>query len=205
MGVRPHLEAGAYRSNICVAAAATPRATVAANSGVDIDPGVVRALALGGTRCVSGPPGAMLRPPISIAVSVVCVSATGRSQSLTLRCLHRICCRLAVITTPSTGRCSYTGITSTTRWCILIVCFHLLIIIIVQVIIRVRILIEARVPVDVIRVKDRESIGTSPSLLIPSLRPWSIPFVRVRSPVAVPEVQGASGIRDAEGQCLGLP
>ena len=44
-----------YRSNICVAAAATPRATVAANSGVDIDPGAVRALALRGTWCVSGP------------------------------------------------------------------------------------------------------------------------------------------------------
>ena len=36
-----------YLSNICVAAAATPRATVAANSGVDIDPGAVGALALG--------------------------------------------------------------------------------------------------------------------------------------------------------------
>ena len=59
-----------YHSKICVAAAATPRATVAASSGVDIDPGAVGALALGGTRHVSGPPGAILRPPISIAVSV---------------------------------------------------------------------------------------------------------------------------------------
>ena len=39
----------AYRSNICVAAAVTPRATVVANSGVDIDPGAVGAFALGGT------------------------------------------------------------------------------------------------------------------------------------------------------------
>ena len=39
----------AYHSNICVAAAVTPRATVVANYGVDIDPGAVRALALGGT------------------------------------------------------------------------------------------------------------------------------------------------------------
>ena len=44
--------------------------TVAANSGVDKDPGAVRVLALGGTQRVSGPPAAMLRPPISIAVSV---------------------------------------------------------------------------------------------------------------------------------------
>ena len=41
-----------------------------ANSGVDIDLGAVGALALGGTRHVSGPPGAILRPPISIAESV---------------------------------------------------------------------------------------------------------------------------------------
>ena len=60
----------AYRSNISVAAAATLRATVGADSGVDIGPGVVGALVLGGTRHMSGPLGAILRPPISIAVSV---------------------------------------------------------------------------------------------------------------------------------------
>ena len=69
VGVQPHLEAG-RTVPISVAAAATLRATVVANSGVDIDPGAVRALALGGTQRVSGPPGAILRPPISIAVSV---------------------------------------------------------------------------------------------------------------------------------------
>ena len=60
---------------------------------------------------------------------------------------------------PGTGRCSYTGVTGATRWCILIVRLHLLFIFIVQVIIRVGILIEARVPVDVIQVKDRGPLG----------------------------------------------
>ena len=60
---------------------------------------------------------------------------------------------------PGTGGCSYTGITGATRWCILIVCLHLLFIIIVQVVIRVGILIEARVPVNVIQVKDRGPLG----------------------------------------------
>ena len=53
-------------SRILVAVVATPRATVSARSSV--------ALALGATRRMSGPPGAMLRPSSSIAVSVsVCV------------------------------------------------------------------------------------------------------------------------------------
>ena len=60
---------------------------------------------------------------------------------------------------PGTGQCSYMSITSTTRWCILIIRLYLLIIIIIQVIIRVGILIEARVPVDVIRVKDQGLLG----------------------------------------------
>ena len=116
----------------------------------------------------------------------VCVSAPGRSRSLTLGRLHRICCRWVVIMMPGTGRCSYTSITGATRWCILMIRLHLLIIIVVQVIIRVGILIEARVPVDVIRVKDWGLLGPSPGLLTPSLCPWSIPFVRVHGPVAVP-------------------
>ena len=60
---------------------------------------------------------------------------------------------------PGTGRCSYTGVTGTTRWCILIIRLHLLIIVIIQVIIMVGILIEARVPVDVVQVKDRGPLG----------------------------------------------
>ena len=55
---------------------------------------------------------------------------------------------------PGTGRCSYTGVTGATRWCVLKVCLHLLFFII-QVVIQVGVLIEARFPVDVIRVKDR--------------------------------------------------
>ena len=61
--------------------------------------------------------------------------------------------------TPGTGRCSYTGVTGATWLCILIVCLHLLFIFVVQVVIRVGVLIEARVPVDVIRVKDRGPLG----------------------------------------------
>ena len=62
-------------SRISVAAAATPRATVVASSGVDMALLVARGmLALGVTWHKSGPPGAILRPPISMAVSVsVCV------------------------------------------------------------------------------------------------------------------------------------
>ena len=58
-----------------MAAAATPRATVVARSGVEMVPvSIVGALALGVTCHKSGPPGAILSPSISIAVSVyVCV------------------------------------------------------------------------------------------------------------------------------------
>ena len=62
-------------SRISVAAATTPCTTVVAKSGVDMVPWVARGmLALGVTWHKSGPLGAILRPPISIAVSVsVCV------------------------------------------------------------------------------------------------------------------------------------
>ena len=62
-------------SGISVAVAATPRATVAASSGVDMALLVAGGtLALGVTWHKSGPQGAILRPPISMAVSVsVCV------------------------------------------------------------------------------------------------------------------------------------
>ena len=62
-------------SRISVTAAATPQATVAAKSGVDMVPWAAGGkLALGVTWHKSGPPGAILRPPISMAVSVsVCV------------------------------------------------------------------------------------------------------------------------------------
>ena len=62
-------------SRISVAAAATPQATVAAKSGVDMVPWVAGGmLALGVTWQKSEPPGAILRPPISMVVSVsVCV------------------------------------------------------------------------------------------------------------------------------------
>ena len=62
-------------SRISVAAATTPRATVAAKSGVDMVPWAAGGtLALGVMWRKSGPQGAILRPPISMAVSVsVCV------------------------------------------------------------------------------------------------------------------------------------
>ena len=62
-------------SRISVAAATTPQATVVAKSRVDMVPWAAGGmLALGVTWRKSGPPGAILRPPISMAVLVsVCV------------------------------------------------------------------------------------------------------------------------------------
>ena len=69
VGIQPHSEAGRTIPK-SVLWLLRPREQPWVNSGVDRDPGVVGAFALGGTRRVSGPPEATLRPPISIAVSV---------------------------------------------------------------------------------------------------------------------------------------
>ena len=62
-------------SRISITVATTPQATVAAKSGVDKIPWAAGGtLALGVMWRKSGPLGAMLRPPISMAVSMsVCV------------------------------------------------------------------------------------------------------------------------------------